>query len=718
MKKNVLLAIAMMLSANTFAQDKLDAYSRFMLDNLRTNADSVARAKTVSGNPGQETIRGFITVDSPKTYFRLRQLGVKMGFSHDNITTATIPLSSLDAVLAMADVKQMQIARPVSLRTDVVRYYCYVSEAHEGMNLEQPYKGKGVIFGTVDSGIDFQHAAFKDMDGKSRIKLVYLPNATRKQTGAIENYPVSIAGIDGTLDGYVYDANGLASLTTGTASEVHGTHTVSIAAGNPYGSELYYGMAPEADLILVDSSELRDADIIEGIALIFSEAQKSGQPAVINLSIGSNLGIHSEQEVFNVLLDHLTGPGRIITSASGNEADYKMWLNKGEGETVGSIITNSYGKESLDGILDIWGKDGKPYTVKIYARNPTDNTLVELYNSDEADEEKSVSVLKYTGMTSFNVYKSNVYDNENIAIVCNGTKMRNNYELVVEISGESEVDAWSANAMLEFNGAEGTDFRDGSPAGSYNSMACFENAISVGSYNSTPAFVWAGDGQTYAFPEDMFPVGEVSSFSSYGIDRDGRTQPTVIAPGAVVTAAYNYYSSASRLTKNPSDMISQYDEKDGRIQPYGVEMGTSMAAPCVAGIIALWLEQNPTLTPQDVKNIMSLTCFTDKYLEGQEARIGFGRINALRGLMLNTTDVVQQVADKETIIVPSAEGFSVLAPHTDKSALVEVYNAAGQQIMAETVSGNMTHAFSVTQRGMHVVKVTVDGKTTVKKVVL
>lgn len=716
MKKELLFALALMLSAGTFAQDKMDAYSMSILSGLRSDVAgrSMSKAKTTTSDNNTDAVRAFITVNSPAVYARLRMMGVEIGYNADNLATATIPLSAIDAVLAMPEVAQMQISRPMRLHTDLVRAACYVDDVHQGKDLVRPYKGKGVIYGTVDSGIDFQHAAFKDDSGKSRIKMVYLPDALRKQAGAKANYPVSIGDYSSTLRGYVYDTDGLGSLTTGSTTDLHGTHTASIAAGNPYGSADYYGMAPDADLILVDSPTLRDADIIDGVAFIFAEAAKQGKPAVVNLSLGSNIGPHNDMMSFNKLLNQLAGPGRIICISAGNEGHASMWISKPVGATVSTIVTGTYAEtmQSVDGDIDIWGKDDKTFSMKLYARNTTTNKLYELYNSTK-DNSKVVTSLRYFKRGTITVSLAHSLGNNNIAVQCSGVELRSDYDLVMQLSGDSYVDAWGNNGAISFVGKEGTDYVAGSADMSLNTVACYDNAISVGSYNTTPAFVWAGDGKVYGYPEEMLPRGEVSYFSSYGIDRDGRQHPTVLAPGAMITAAYNYYCSNSKLTDKPEDMVAQYDEKDGRIQPYGADMGTSMACPAVSGIIALWLEQNPTLSPQDVKNIIGLTAMRDEYIAGDEKRSGMGKINALEGMKKVPTDVVQMVKGTEPIVMASEHGFTVLVPEADGRAVVEVYAAGGQCVMNETVSAGMTHSFRLAERGMYVVKV---GKT-VKKVV-
>lgn len=68
--------------------------------------------------------------------------------------------------------------------------------------------------------------------------------------------------------------------------------------------------------------------------------------------------------------------------------------------------------------------------------------------------------------------------------------------------------------------------------------------------------------------------------------------------------------------------------------------GTSMATPCVAGVMALMLSVNPTLTPKEIDSIIETTAIP---LEGQTAKnntVGAGRIDALAAIthMLNACE--------------------------------------------------------------------------------
>jgi subtilisin family serine protease len=106
----------------------------------------------------------------------------------------------------------------------------------------------------------------------------------------------------------------------------------------------------------------------------------------------------------------------------------------------------------------------------------------------------------------------------------------------------------------------------------------------------------------------------LAGFSSRGpaaIDRTAK--PDLVAPGVNIASTTD--PSSALYAANPSSR--QWGMVKTGSEPYLSLTGTSMAAPVVAGAIALMLEANAALTPNAVKAILEYTA---------EARAGYGHL--------------------------------------------------------------------------------------------
>lgn len=137
--------------------------------------------------------------------------------------------------------------------------------------------------------------------------------------------------------------------------------------------------------------------------------------------------------------------------------------------------------------------------------------------------------------------------------------------------------------------------------------------------------------------------GELASFSSRGIPREERLfnsdplddfdAPTITAPGT----GRIFASNAGRFTtdivsvRSASNLTANGTTDDTELPPYAIPFytqisGTSMATPFVAGVVALMLDADPTLTPDEIKQILVDTA---SRMPGRaDYEVGAGYVNA------------------------------------------------------------------------------------------
>lgn len=139
--------------------------------------------------------------------------------------------------------------------------------------------------------------------------------------------------------------------------------------------------------------------------------------------------------------------------------------------------------------------------------------------------------------------------------------------------------------------------------------------------------------------------GDLADFSSRGMPREQRLSnsdplddnnaPTITAPGM----GRAFESSLTRAgftidmisTRSTSNLVANGTTNDTEIAPgmipfYTQIHGTSMATPYVAGVVALMLDADPNLTPDEIKEILTSTA--SKMPGRSEWEVGAGYINA------------------------------------------------------------------------------------------
>lgn len=615
-----------------------------------------------------------------------------------NIHIVSIPVDRLGDLSLDPHVVRIE-ARPLGeALLDTTSVIVGAASVHEGLQLPQAFTGRGVTVGLMDIGFDLTHPTFlapiaSETNLAPRIKRFWdmLSTDTVGSTfyvGRDYSTPEELLAVGHSRDGL---------------EQTHGTHTAGIAAGSGYDSP-YRGMAPESDICLVANAVSNNANLIDstlydrytfttdvlGFKYLFDSARESGQPCVVSFSEGSAQDFWGYDCLYYEMLDSLLGPGRIMVSAAGNQGNVKSWFRtEAQTEPTGMFISHT------ESPMLLTVKSGADFLLRLvhYADDGNDTLFVSTADVLATDDSLLVVHTSPTDSVVVEAYP-NCYDaGETCYDVMFGSttgKIGKERPLSVEIvDNMAAVECWRYNGLWDTNA-----LNPRLDAGEYT-----HNVLSP---SSAPRVICVGatlhrkgiinhSGQWLSIWEGE--PGQIAPFSSVGPTMDGRTKPDVVAPGNVIVSAINSFFMENHDQDNFNMTWTVADfNYNGRTYGWQANMGTSMSCPVVAGIIALWLQAKPDLTPEDVMGVISRTSrHPDPALSYPNNEYGYGEIDAYRGLLdILGVDKIEAVSTTHTparitlrgreLVVTLPAGATVDGPLT-----LTIYALDGRQLFRTTV---------------------------------
>lgn len=659
----------------------------------RRAANRMTKVKMIGG---ERYVQALVNTESwtVAPIAELEAMGVKVNGQFGNILTVTAPVNKLEAMSQVKNIRQVAVARNVRLANDRQRSSSNVDDVIAGNGLQKPYTGKDVVVGVIDTGIDFNHLAFKDANGNTRVKRVYMPDG--------EGNAPKINGEELPGAEYVTPAE-IAALTTDNKDESHGTHTSATAAGTQVGN--YGGMAPDADIVLCGlGEELTDANILNSINYIFDYAKSVGKPAVVNLSLGDHVGPHDGSSDFCKSLNSLVDNGRILVLAAGNEGDYNVhfatvFANAGTNvEQKAVLLKDTYFAGGLyQDSFDLYANNGKAFYIQYI--------VVDAKGKQLAVSKKQSALLNGTtfNMSTHSTFK-NYYDgtattystvdansgkyNVYIDIDCESTGANKDWYLGILLWGDQGgvIHGWNVGGLTEFSNCGFSKYINGDSEVSISGMATGDKTISVGAFVTREQYK-ALNGGTYT--ATGFKENDIAPFSSYGPDRSGVARPEILAAGGIVLSAVNGYDDSTVGDKG--SVVATATDKSGKTHYWGPMAGTSMAAPEVTGIIAEWLQANPNLNSDDIKDVFKNTAVRDDVVTSNAKKSGAGKIDALAGIKYIASSGIEDIKTDEANVVvypnPSDGNFSVYVPGEEKVEMC-IYSANGALVYRQMLQAD------------------------------
>lgn len=692
--RTLILAATLTLSGATFAQ-KLSPNTELML----LNRNSGLGMKSVAFGDN-ETVGAFVKLSDRAAIAQIEALGGTLSSElTETVVTMRLPVAQLRAIAGIDGVEYIQMGNDVKLNMDKARADINADSCHELEATTGHYTGSGVVVGVIDSGIELGHPAYWTSDGQSlRIKRFWNQN--------------SRVGLHPKGFGYGREftsQEAILAVSRDTRDSYHGGHVTGCATGADKSSG-FYGVAPDADIVFV-STDMSTTGVVDGVKYIFNYADSVGKPAVINMSLGTHSGPHNGMSVEDQSYESLAGPGRIIVGAAGNEGDLKLHVSKTmatEGADSMAVIVKPYNNYYYSTGVDIWGEAGTQLKGRIVIVNSsTGNILATTDTFSTASPATQSKSLSYT-TRNFSVQYSTTVDaannQPNIAIVMSGSASSTvRLGFIIEGEAGTTIHAWSPTQDEFVVPSAGVQKKGWTPGDANYTVGetggTGKAVISVGSYNTQLRVTTI---ENYVISTSTDIVGDVngiSTFSSRGPTADGRQKPDITAPGCLINAPFSQYYSTSDDAFSTSSATAK-TTFNGSNYYYTAQAGTSMAAPIAAGTIALWLQAEPTLTYEKIREVLKQTSRRDSYTgeatTENDNTWGAGKIDAFAGLKyviehhndLSGIDDTQS-ADNEVFKLVThrdARTAEVFFPANGKTATVSVYNVQGQQVATFTVS--------------------------------
>jgi hypothetical protein len=591
---------------------------------------SVIMLRREAGRPGT-WVDVFVSLTA-RDVDAIEAVGGEVAVQAGSLVGARVPLAALASLAADSRVRYVQAARRLEPYNDAAMQDIGAAPVRWRRGTRfLGTTGRRVIVGTFDTGIDWRHDDFRNPDGTTR--LLYLWDLTTSGTPP------------GMVGGQNFDRGNecaAAQINAGACTERdiagHGTHVAGIAAGDGSagGTFQFAGVAPNADLVIVKGGNFSfsSLDVVMGVEYIFKRAEVLGRPAVVNLSLGTSFGSHDGTAAEEQALDSISGPGRIVVIAAGNNGGNPTSTTTPSGRlthatrtlaggdsveltvTVPNYAPNGGGLNDFM-LFNLWydGRDSLTITV----RRPTGTTFSRRTGELEDSSDNAQGRI-YIDNASAGPAPQNG-DREAQVQVYDGAASQppapGMWRLTVRLDyrgGTGRFDIWefgTSNTLLlsQFTAGGDNGYLVGTPGNA-------ARAITVGAH--VTRVNWTSIAGNFQFIERE-AIGDLATFSSSGPTRPvrdslpSRQKPDLTAPGKGIFSAL----STNESPAPPGALIAT----DGL---HTLNIGTSMSAPMVAGAVALMLELNPSLDPETVRAILTASARQDGFTTRSYAGFGGG----------------------------------------------------------------------------------------------
>ena len=559
-----------------------------------------------------------------------------------------IPSNELNDFSSSKILKNFHISLyPGVSHNDTMRVNNRINDVHNGVGaLQSSFTGKDVVMGFIDTGLDWRHGDFQNTDGSTRIIALWdhtLANSSNTPANYGYGQEWDSVGIN----------QGLAISHTDYSG--HGTTVTGTGAGNGLANGTHKGVANEADIVAVEidfNSSNFLGSIVDATEYIYNIADSMGKPCVINGSLGTYFGSHDGLDPYSLYIDSLINDkkGRLFVCSAGNSGNWGPYhlhaeVNNDSTFTWFKPFPGPPGNPPVIAFIELWA-DTAAFNQIQFSMGADMHTPYFSHRGQGQyfDIDSTIDGSIQLGWVEDKIENSN---GDQIATIyyyaeqMDGQYMlqaytivdSTNYHFRFQTKGYGSYDIWSEYTHLgvsdivpEAQLPTAIEFPEiinytapDTLSTIVSSFQCLPSVITVGNYTNDSGYVnnlgnWVTSNTIR---------GEISPNTSKGPTRTGLQKPDIAASGDITL-------SACRLAFLPflDDSVLAYG---GLHKGNG---GTSMSSPVIAGIAALFLEKCNLATPQQFKDALINSAYSDSYTGVlPNYAVGYGKADGFNTLV-------------------------------------------------------------------------------------
>lgn len=471
-------------------------------------------------------------------------------------------------------------------------------------------KGAGVLIGFLDSGIDYENAVFRNLDGSTRITAIW--DQTEQSGTPPEGFAYG-SEYSGEMINAALQTEDPRSLVPSVDESGHGTYAASIASGGADAGEQFLGAAPEASIAMVKLKQAKDylrdyyfiprdavcyqeTDLMLGLKYLNDLADRLRLPLVICITVGTSMGGHIGTLPFPFLIEgYSTRANRITVIGTGNEADKRHhFYDALESSTDSRTVELRVGENVSGFSLELWSDIPNVFSISMISPSGESTSRIPFRAGAGAE-------------IDFLFEKTKVFIDYRLLVEKSTSELvffrfqapaPGIWKIIVEPLASIDGNFHMWLPLTEFLSGE-VYFLEADPYYTLTSPANTDSPVIVSWYNGS--------------------TGALSQESGRGYTRSQRINPDITAPGVDVRGAL----------------------PGGR---FAARSGSCVSAAVTAGAVALMLEwliydrEVPGIDSYQIKSLLILGAVRPGTMEYPNREWGYGQLN-----LYNTFETMRQL---------------------------------------------------------------------------